>query len=218
VIGLVHTARRLRLIRINGSSISDYRLVQSGAGTSPQPPDTHAHLSVHRTKRGTIVALRAKRPSTLPARSNVEAMLLNLLRDHFILSALQNGFALLYRYSHIRRSNLVRALNHAISCSMGLPATTSATSLIVHFIHRAQPTPQLCMLSRAQPVTTGRLRNICRTLVVRWRRSRSPRRLPNAAGIGRLAANVVDAKVFVLKEDVNVAVKLAVLLTESQRG
>jgi hypothetical protein len=36
----------------------------------------------------------------------------------------------------------------AISCSMGLPATTSATSVIVHFIHRAYATPQLCMLSR----------------------------------------------------------------------
>src|SRR5580704_4166932 len=35
----------------------------------------------------------------------------------------------------------------AISCSMGLPATTSATSFIVHFIHRAYATPQLCMLS-----------------------------------------------------------------------
>jgi hypothetical protein len=37
----------------------------------------------------------------------------------------------------------------AISCSMGLPATTSATSFIVHFIHRAYATPQLCMLSRS---------------------------------------------------------------------
>jgi predicted nuclease of restriction endonuclease-like (RecB) superfamily len=42
----------------------------------------------------------------------------------------------------------------AISCSMGLPGTTSATSFIVHFIHRAYPTPQLCMLS----VRTAQLR------------------------------------------------------------
>ena len=35
----------------------------------------------------------------------------------------------------------------AISCSICLPSTTSATSFTVHFIPRAYPTPQLCMLS-----------------------------------------------------------------------
>jgi phosphate/sulfate permease len=39
-------------------------------------------------------------------------MLLNLRSDYFILQALQNGFALLYRQSHIRRRDLARALNH----------------------------------------------------------------------------------------------------------
>jgi hypothetical protein len=39
-------------------------------------------------------------------------MLLNLRSDEFILKALQNGFALLYRQSHIRRRDLARALNH----------------------------------------------------------------------------------------------------------
>jgi hypothetical protein len=38
---------------------------------------THANLPVNRTKRGTVVALRAKRASTPRARSNVDAMLLN---------------------------------------------------------------------------------------------------------------------------------------------
>jgi len=58
------------------------------------------------------VALRAKRASTPRARSNVDAVLLNLHSDDFILKALQNGFALLYRQSHIRRRDLARALNH----------------------------------------------------------------------------------------------------------
>ena len=39
-------------------------------------------------------------------------MLLNLRSDDFILKALQNAFALLYRQSHIRRRDLARALNH----------------------------------------------------------------------------------------------------------
>jgi hypothetical protein len=41
----------------------------------------------------------------------------------------------------------------AISCSMGLPGTTSATNFIVHFIRPAYPTPQLCMLSHI--IATG---------------------------------------------------------------
>jgi hypothetical protein len=39
----------------------------------------------------------------------------------------------------------------AISCSIGLPGTTSATNFIVHFIRPAYPTPQLCILSSAFP-------------------------------------------------------------------
>jgi hypothetical protein len=56
---------------------------------------------------------------------------------------------LLYRQSHIRRRDLGRALNHRNLVLNRLPATTSATSFIVHFILRAYATPQLCMLSPA---------------------------------------------------------------------
>ena len=40
VSGIVHTGWRLRLIRINGSSISDYRLVQSGTKTETVSADS----------------------------------------------------------------------------------------------------------------------------------------------------------------------------------
>ena len=72
-------------------------------------------------------------------------MLLNLRRDDFLLQALQNSFAFRDRQADGSGRDPVRALNRG-NLVFNL-FTTSATSFTVHFIPRAYPTPQLCMLS-----------------------------------------------------------------------
>jgi hypothetical protein len=66
--------------------------------------------------------------------------LMPLLAQRVLLLTLSRG-----------RSNYSRhwlgALDHRNLVFDGLPGTTSATSFIVHFIHQAYSTPQLCMLS-----------------------------------------------------------------------
>ena len=73
--------------------------------------------------------------------------MLNLRRDDFLLQALQNSFAFRDRQADGSRRDPVRALNRGNLVFNLFTVNHFSDQLTVHFIPRAYPTPQLCMLS-----------------------------------------------------------------------
>ena len=86
--------------------------LRSRARAFSQSPDTHANVTVYRTKSGLGTALRAKRIAALRAGLDAGNMLFNLRGHKLLLQTCKQCFALSYRQSRGSRRDFLRPLDH----------------------------------------------------------------------------------------------------------
>jgi hypothetical protein len=139
--GHVRPARAIRPASDPSSAIDRKRDPDCHIAAFVETPGWPRRSHLRRPKNGLVITLRAKRLSALQTRLDAGAMPMNLRCHHTSLQALQNELSFGNRQSNGSRRYQFLPFIVATSSSMGLPGTTSVTSLRVHFMPLAYKPP-----------------------------------------------------------------------------